>query len=405
MSENKTFKNFAFISYSHTDKKAAEELQNVLDDFQLSDALKEKYPDRPEVLREIFRDDTGLPAGSNLTKEIQKQLDQSNYLIVICSPNAAKSEWVNKEIDYFKTYRDSTHIIPFIIDGIANAKGKDDQECFPSALKSLEARGANVSTFSFERAVVEVIAGALNIDVDDLWQRHVRKEEEKKRQLKEQRDKLLIAQSRFLAEKANALVDEGDSFTARFLALEALPKDLKNPDRPLVHEAEMALRQATRQKTGIFKGHANFINSISLSPNGKYLASASQDNTIRIWDTETGACLNILEKPSSMYKSNFKYEAFDSLVACTQGFNNITYSPNGEIIVATGCGNQINVWETKTYRHIITLFGNNYLSNKNMALFIDGGNKLSHIFIRQIIVSKQSHIFIRQIIVSKQLFV
>ena len=65
MDKSKPFKNFAFISYSHTDKKAAEELQNVLDEFELSDTLKEKYPDRPEVLREIFRDDTGLPAGNN----------------------------------------------------------------------------------------------------------------------------------------------------------------------------------------------------------------------------------------------------------------------------------------------------------------------------------------------------
>ena len=237
MKEGKTFKNFAFISYSHADKKAAEELQKVLDDFHLSDALKEKYPDRPEVLREIFRDDTGLPAGSNLTKEIQKQLEQSNYLIVICSPNPAKSEWVNKEIDYFKTHRNPTHIIPFIIDGVANAKNANDQECFPIALKSLEARGANISTFSFERAVIEVIAGALEIEVDDLWQRHVRAEETKKRQLKEQRDNLLRVQSRFLAEKANALVDEGDSYTARLLALEALPEDLKNPNRPYVIEA------------------------------------------------------------------------------------------------------------------------------------------------------------------------
>ena len=44
-------------------------------------------------------------------------------------------------------------------------------------------KGANISTFSFERAVVEVIAGALEIDVDDLWQRHVRAEEAKKKVL------------------------------------------------------------------------------------------------------------------------------------------------------------------------------------------------------------------------------
>ena len=199
----------------------------MLDDFHLSDALKEKYPDRPEVLREIFRDDTGLPAGSNLTKEIQKQLEQSNYLIVICSPNAAKSEWVNKEIDYFKTNRDSTHIIPFIIDGVANAKNANDQECFPTALKCLEARGgANISTFSFERAVVEVIAGALEIDVDDLWQRHVRAEEAKKRQLQEQRDKLLIMQSRFLAERAKDLCQEAPSIIFIYTKYRTVPSIL-----------------------------------------------------------------------------------------------------------------------------------------------------------------------------------
>jgi WD40 repeat protein len=310
MEEGKTFKNFAFISYSHADKKAAEELQKVLDDFHLSDALKEKYPDRPEVLREIFRDDTGLPAGSNLTKEIQKQLEQSNYLIVICSPNAAKSEWVNKEIDYFKTHREPTHIIPFIIDGVANAKSADEQECFPDALKSLEARGANISTFSFERAVIEVIAGALEIDVDDLWQRHVRAEEAKKRQLQEQRDNLLRVQSLFLAEKANALVEEGDSYTARLLALEALPKDLENPDRPYVIESEVALRKALQSNSAIFNGHKDKVISIALSTDGHTVASASFDGSIRLWDIRTGHTIQELPiKESSLSDISFSSDS------------------------------------------------------------------------------------------------
>jgi len=290
MKEGKTFKNFAFISYSHADKKAAEELQNVLDEFQLSDALKEKYPNRPEVLREIFRDDTGLPAGSNLTKEIQKQLEQSNYLIVICSPNAAKSEWVNKEIDYFKTNRDSTHIIPFIIDGVANAKNANDQECFPTALKCLEARGANISTFSFERAVVEVIAGALEIDVDDLWQRHVRAEEAKKRQLQEQRDKLLIMQSRFLAERAKDLCQEGNFPLACFLSLYGLPQHLDNPDRPYVFEAEEALRMATIDKSPIipyFKGGT--INSAF-----NKIATIELGGCVNLWDAHTGILIKTI---------------------------------------------------------------------------------------------------------------
>lgn len=247
MGNRQTFKNFAFISYSHADKAAAQELQKVLDDFQLPNALKERYPDRPVRLREIFRDDTGLPAGSNLTSEIQKQLIQSNYLIVICSPNAVESHWVNKEIEYFKKERDVTHIIPFIIDGVANARQEGEKECFPEALKSIEVRGANISTFSFERAVVEVIAGALEIDVDDIWQRHVRAEEEKKRKLQEQNNRLLIAQAKAVSQLAITLSNYGERYTAERLCLEVLPKSTM--DRPYVANAEFALRMANDQSS------------------------------------------------------------------------------------------------------------------------------------------------------------
>lgn len=320
MEEGKTFKNFAFISYSHVDKKAAEELQKVLDDFHLSDALKEKYPDRPEVLREIFRDDTGLPAGSNLTKEIQKQLEQSNYLIVICSPNAAKSEWVNNEIDYFKTHREPTHIIPFIIDGVANAKSADEQECFPDALKSLEARGANISTFSFERAVIEVIAGALEIDVDDLWQRHVRAEEAKKRQLQEQRDNLLRVQSRFLAEKANTLSDKDDFRVASLLALEALPDNLKNPNRPYTEEAGIALRKATENENPIIEGRNCYF-----CGNGENIIYAS-DLAIKICSSTTGMPIQ-------------------SWIGNDEGTDRIVLSPDQKLIASISKDRNINIWD------------------------------------------------------------
>lgn len=400
---------FAFISYKREDEEWAKWLAHELEHYHLPLTLDGRE-DLPKELRPIFRDTDELSAG-NLPQQIHNALECSKHLIVICSPRSAKSPWVNKEIEEFISMGKTDHIFPFIIDGIAMCKNPDDpEECFPSALRNLpkddERLGANVNEYGHgnklrtcddcpirekrnrgnkrgdindkgrDAAVVKIIAGMLGLSFDTLWQRYEREKAVEERKIREQRDKLLIMQSRFLAEKANTLVDEGDSYTARLLALEALPKDMKNPNRPLVHEAEMALRQATHEKTGIFKGHENFINSISLSPKGKYLASASQDDTIRIWDTDTGYCLNILEKPSSMYISNFKYEALDSMVACTQGFNNITYSPDGKMIVATGCGNQINVWETKSYRHIITLYGKDYVSTKIMALFIDGSNKL-----------------------------
>ena len=363
---------FAFISYKSEDVEWAIWLQHELEHYHLPTSFNGRADVRQE-LRPVFRDIDELSAG-NLPEQIKHALVNSENLIVICSPQAAKSPWVNQEVETFISLGKVNQIFPFIVEG------NSPKEFFPPSLLNLpkneERLGGDVSKNGRDAAFVKVVAGMLGIGFDSLWNRYEKEKAEEERKIREQRDNLLRVQSRFLAEKANVLVEEGDSYTARLLALEALPKDLENPNRPLVHEAEMALRQAVRYKTGILKGHVNFINSISLSPDGKYLASASQDDTIRIWDTDTGACLNILEKPSSMYKSNFKYEALDGLVVCTQGFNSITYSPDGKMIVATGSGNQINVWDAKTYRHIITLYGKDHLSNKIMASFIDGSNKL-----------------------------
>lgn len=376
MAEGKTFKNFAFISYSHADKKAAEELQKVLDDFHLSDALKEKYPDRPEVLREIFRDDTGLPAGSNLTKEIQKQLEQSNYLIVICSPNAVKSGWVNEEIDYFKTHRDPTHIIPFIINGVAKAKSADEPECFPKALQSLDARGANISTFSFERAVIEVIAGALEIDVDDLWQRHVRAAEAKKRQLQEQRDNLLRVQSRFLAEKAKSITNDGDVDVAIRLLLEVLPNDLNNPDRPYTLEAESALRYACKFHSAKLIILTEGVKFASISPDGKQIVSASGDNTYQVWDTETGQKLMQLEISNDSFttiiysngEENIKISDNDNsqqtldnstedilreLIKLNYRPNSVFFSKEGQFIVTASNYNVVVIWDARSGKQIM----------------------------------------------------
>ena len=63
-------------------------------------------------------------------------------------------------------------------------------------------------------------------------------------QAKTERDNALIGQSKFLASLSGAALDGGDGALASLLALYALPRDLQNPDRPLVAEAERALRNA-----------------------------------------------------------------------------------------------------------------------------------------------------------------
>ena len=189
---------YAFISYKREDEKWAEWLQEKLEYYKLPTYIKEDRPDIPDFIRPIFRDATDLEIGL-LNENIHRGLRESRYLIVVCSPNTPKSKWVNLEIEEFAQMGKAKNIIPFIVDGIANAED-ESQECLPDAIKKLsfpgedEILGANIHELSPDYAVVKVIARMLEIRIDKLWQRYLVAEEKEKQRLKEQNDRLLTFQ-------------------------------------------------------------------------------------------------------------------------------------------------------------------------------------------------------------------
>jgi len=275
---------FAFISYKSEDVEWATWLQHELEHYHLPASFNGRT-DVPQELRPVFRDIDELSAG-NLPEQIKQALANSQNLIVICSPQAAESPWVNQEVETFISLGRTDRIFPFIVEGNAPSM------FFPPALLNLpkneERLGGDVSKKGRDAAFVKVVAGMLGIGFDSLWNRYEKEKAEEERKQREQRDRLMISQSRFLSEKANSLVEEGDSYTARLLAMEALPVDLNNPNRPYVIEAEIALRKASQSNTAILRGHTDKVTSISLNSDGHLIASASFDGTIRLWDTETG---------------------------------------------------------------------------------------------------------------------
>ena len=62
----------------------------------------------------------------------------SQSLIIICSPAAAKSKWVNQEILTFKRNNRDAQLFSVIVDGEPYAStmpGREEEECFPPALR------------------------------------------------------------------------------------------------------------------------------------------------------------------------------------------------------------------------------------------------------------------------------
>ena len=95
--ENRNYSNYAFISYSHSDKTIAKALQRKLEAYRLPTAICKKHGGLPRTMKPIFRDETDL-AGNRVQGSLDKELNDSRYLIVICSPKSARSSYVNDEL-------------------------------------------------------------------------------------------------------------------------------------------------------------------------------------------------------------------------------------------------------------------------------------------------------------------
>jgi len=100
----------AFISYSHAkDKPIAAALQSVVQ--RLGKAWYQR-----RALR-LFRDDTSLTATPHLWPSIERALEQSRFLILLASPEAAASPWVEKEQAWWLAHRGTETILIALTEG------------------------------------------------------------------------------------------------------------------------------------------------------------------------------------------------------------------------------------------------------------------------------------------------
>jgi tetratricopeptide (TPR) repeat protein len=185
-----SYKYKAFISYSHADEAYGSWLQRALEAFRLPGALVGRPTANgpiPRRLTPVFRDRNDLPAAGNLSAEIQSALRDSQFQIVICSPRAAQSRWVNEEVKFFKSVHGAERTLAVIVDGEPGAAGagRPELECFPPALRFTVDAGGAITTEPAEPvaadarregdgrryAVLKLAAGLVGVGLDDLVRR------------------------------------------------------------------------------------------------------------------------------------------------------------------------------------------------------------------------------------------
>ena len=180
--EQQQFKYYAFISYNSKDTDWGKKVQKKLEHYRMPATLcKERGWERKPISPVFFAFTDIQPGG--LTEELQDRLKASRNLIVICSPNSAKSEWVGKEIEFFHQLGRTKQIHFFIVDGVPHS-GNKETECFNPIVDTLglpEILGANIHERIYrwpwlnkERAYVQLVSKLLGVEFDAIWQRHKR---------------------------------------------------------------------------------------------------------------------------------------------------------------------------------------------------------------------------------------
>ncbi|MEV6598727.1 TIR domain-containing protein [Actinoplanes sp. NPDC051346] len=124
-----------FISYSHAaDGRLAPAVQRGLH------RLAKPWHQRRALW--IFRDQTGLSVTPTLWTSIQEALDGSKHFVLLASVDAARSVWVNREIEHWLATKSADRILPVVTDGVwrwdpETRDFTDDSTAVPAALRGV----------------------------------------------------------------------------------------------------------------------------------------------------------------------------------------------------------------------------------------------------------------------------
>jgi len=271
----------AFISYRHKplDMAVAKELRRSIERYIIPKDLCRGRSSRR--LGYVFRDQDELPVSSDLSADIKTALDHSEYLIVICTPDAPQSPWVNQEIAYFLEKHPIERILAVLASG-------SPQESFPegitkvtdengNVLRYVEPLAANIASDSAHSALkklrdekLRIYAALIGCPYDTLRQRERRYKKARmlrictmiavivlaffgmlisknheislqNEALEEQNVTLLRRESELMASTAAMQLEDDDYFGAIQNAVRSLPVD---NDRPYVAKGAQVLADA-----------------------------------------------------------------------------------------------------------------------------------------------------------------
>ncbi|MFN6463615.1 MAG: protein kinase domain-containing protein [Nostoc sp. DedVER02] len=162
--------------------------------------------------------------------------------------------------------------------------------------------------------------------------------------------------------------DTGSNVTLGKSTLVITPKVKLSP--PVV------LDQQNWQCVQTLKGHSSMVHAIAISPDGQFIASGSNDHTIKLWQLGTGKLVRQMGRWSSGHSSMVHSIAFSPISAKLSyqgesGKSTGNTDSNWGILASGSWDNTIKLWDVNTGKEIRTLIGHTNWVN-SVAFSPDG---------------------------------
>ena len=475
---------WCFISYRHDDNRVsgrqwATWLHQAIETYEVPPDLIGRVNDRGDVIPErifpVFRDEEELPVDADLATPIYRALDNSKFLVVICSPVAVESTYVAAEIRYFKKLGRGDRVLAVMIAGEPNARwdvGKQERgfspndECFPEPLRhSVDAEGNLLpdhtepiaadfrlpengqegwtSPEAFRQALLaddgnnrptiekkvasyrarsdlmklKIVAGILGVPLGTLTAR------DKAYQLRiaKRRQRIIavvaaalclllalaIAAGIYAWRKRTAAVAATDLAEARLKSSArtdwVTAKDLiaagrtkeafaylaraceNDPSWSIPAETSILALNGWAEAIAPLKrleGHSGAVRSIEFNHDAALVVTASDDRTVRLWDTQSArqlASVRVDDKPAQSAHFNVDGTLFvtssdgdaatvwesptgkpiASLRVHSGGISEGVFDPSGSKIATRGGDGTVRIWEARTGKQLLILEGHN----------------------------------------------